>query len=280
MQRNRFNEYVWELDQESKEKLIEKTRFPYHENKHFYDDLPVNHSAIKAHESGRLKSLGLEVAYELCEMLQDELLIPLNGEERNKAEGEIVEVGGRKRRPLDPSFQKMLFAPYKTNRDYLQRITGESKKNIERYSNLERETIPEEVYQKVLEDLKSWDQERIQVTGHIAMSSQAYNSEKNLDSPQDKIIIKKAGPKQVMEFTEGVVTARNLREIDLEETKKELRKFNDINRFIDGRRIAPDILKYLEANEIISEFPNFDEKYFIDRADDRVIGFTNTLDLN
>lgn len=278
MQWKRFNEYIWELDQQDKRDLIEEARFPYHEDGNFYDDLPVNQSALKAHESGRLESLGLELAYELCKILQDQILIPLYGEKRREAEGELVEVAGRKRRSLDPDFQKILFAPYRTDREHLQEITGESKKNIERYSNLERETIPEEVYRTVLEDLQSRDREVVSPTGHIASSHQAYNPESNLEEAEERIIVEDAGPEDVLKFTEGVLTARNLREITDRRTRKEMKKFNEIYRFIDDSKVETDILKYLKRNEIITEFPNMEGKYFIDRSDRRVQGFIETLD--
>lgn len=142
-------QYVWDIDQEDKEELIETALEHFSDRETFYQASGLGKTALSQHLNAESGALDLEIASNLVSIVNSSE--PRYGlEDPEEFIEQKKEHAGETRVKLEDEFQEYLFQPY--NSTDIMEMTGVSRGSAQAFRQNRYETVPEHVYLEVFKD--------------------------------------------------------------------------------------------------------------------------------
>jgi len=187
-------QYVWDIDQEDKEELIELARFRFYDAADFYQTVPIGRSSLNEHLNAESSAIDLEVARPLLDITRSEPVYSLEDPFTEEKIRDKSTWKGEERLQLEENYKDFLLKPYK--RKELEELTDYSTDQVNNYLRSGRK-VPRDFYEKIVEDTRQRVEEDVSPEGDICVKDAH-----SMNEWSEGVLIEDAGPKEVRSVTD------------------------------------------------------------------------------
>lgn len=190
-----MQQYVWDIDQEDKEELIELACFRFYDDSDFYQAVSISRTSLNDHLNADNSAIDLNVSRNLLDVINSEPRYALDDPFSEEKIKETKTWKGEEKLKLEDSYRDFLLKPYTESE--LEDITVYPKSKINNYRRPGR-NIPKDFYETVLRDTKQKFEAEVSPTGAIYDNSPDFGNE---DWEHRALVMEEAGREEIRTIT-------------------------------------------------------------------------------